>query len=133
MDATTGSINDEPKVLLIFIQMILRLICAVMMSGLEFIFNLKLVLLVLRDLKTDESSSQQSESDLFNRIIVMKERRRLIGVLIGVTALDMAAILLITLPSNVYVMRFGSLIYAIHISLSLLLLEMLFYSMSRIK
>jgi hypothetical protein len=136
-EATEGSINDEPNYLLLLVQMILRIVCCAVMSGLEFIFNLKLVILVLRDLKADKSLSQQSESDIFNRMIVMKERRILIGVLIGVTFLDLAAILLIALPSNgtegVYIMRFGALIYAIHISLSLFLLEMLFHSMARIK
>lgn len=94
---------------------------------------MKLVLLVLRDLKKDGSSSHRSETDIYNHAVVTQERQRLIAVLVGVTLLDIVAILLTTLPSQQIYRRFGSLIYSIHISVSLLLLEILFVSMARIK
>jgi hypothetical protein len=134
MDSLGWNRDHPPGPVLILAQLSLRIICCALMSGLEFTFNLKLVLLVLSDLKKSEgSSSQRSESDIYNQQIVMRERRRLIGVLVGVTILDLCAVLLISLPSDHIYIRFGSLIYSIHITLSLLLLEMLFHSMTRIR
>lgn len=105
------------------------------MSCLDFVFNVKLVLLALRDHKKSQKSPslQTSETDIYNHKIIVVERRNLISLLVGVTLLDITAILLISMTRNLNIIHFGSMIYSMHVTLSLCLLQMLFLSMKRIR
>lgn len=94
------------------------------MSILDFMFNLKLVLMALKDNLSTKPSSNNS--------VRTRERLKLIFTLSFNTALDLTSLLFLTMPLKFDIARlfffsprFGTLVYTLHICLSLFLLNLL--------